>query len=429
MTNLNWLKKASTVIRSILILLCLVSSHFLLSQSSSTDFFNSVIKTTQDQFITIPSTDFELLNRFHIDELQFRTQTDEFDLERQEYTLRLRPGNFRIADHQKELIKAYEQKARLSNQENKEEQLISAYTIWTNHQIYKAELALKKNKVSLLNDKLKVYNKQLDLPNFNIIRYIETEDAVNNIEIDIQKLTWKIANQEQNIYPNKEMADDNSIDAILSIEDIITLVNKGEQVIYEDDLAKRLLALDQLIMQKEIAMENAETKQILDFVQVRYGGPHDDLFNEKVSVGVGINLPTKSRNKIKINELLLEQKDDEIQYQKDIEDQKVEATIAYEALIEELKLYQLILSQNENSILKNKTIKDRIESSAASSPIDLLDIKLLEHEKIERLFELEKDVFQAYLDWLEASGLMNALPLKNYLTKNLEPLSYDPDFW
>lgn len=416
------------MIKGLLIGVLIFLSPSVLAQNNSTAFLNRVIQSAQDQFKTLPSNQIEHLKKFHIDELQFRTQTDEFDFDRQEYTMRLRPGNFRMAAYQKELYEAYEKKARLSTEERKADGLFSAYELWMNHQLNLEELSLKKRKTSLLKDKIKVYNKQLDLSNFNIIRYIDTEDDLNRLEIDIKQLNWRIDNQARSIYGETKPYID--LDkTLISIEKIKTLINAGEELVDNQSLASKILDLDKLITQKEIDMENAETKQMLDFVQLRYGGPHDDPLREKVRLAVGINLPTKSRNKLKINELLLEQLENEYEFQADIERQKINGEIAKEILQEELALYQLVIEQNKSSILKNQTIMQRIESSSSTSPLELLDIKILALEKEERLFEIRKDLFDAYLEWLEASGRSTALPFKNYLDENLETLNYDPGFW
>ncbi len=36
------------------------------------------------------------------------------------------------------------------------------------------------------------------------------------------------------------------------------------------------------LIEREIALEKAEKWQLLDFLQVRYSGPHDELFEERV---------------------------------------------------------------------------------------------------------------------------------------------------
>ena len=427
--NQDWQTKIKKVIRLFFISFLFFSSFFIYAQESSSAYFNAVIKSTQEQFVKFPSLEGSHLKKFHLDRLQFRTETDEFEFNRQEYAIRVSPGNYRLADYQKDLFKAQQEKLTLLNERGKAAPLLTAYSIWLNFRINVIELSLKQKKISLLQDKLKVYNKQLDLPNFNVLRYIETEDALHNLELDVKELEVRIENQKKIIASQGNAGDSNTANDLISISSLMKVANNEAGLVNSDPLEKKILELDRMIIQKEIELENAESQQILDFLQLRYAGPHDDPFRERASISAGINLPTKSKNKLKINELLLEEQENDFEFQQEMEEQKYEVALALQELKEEFELFELVNTQNQNSILKNATIMERVEASSSTSPIDLLDIQLLAIEKEERLLNIKNDIYDAYLDWLEISGRSTSIPFINYLAEGLPTLTFDAAFW
>ncbi len=408
-------------------IVCSVSSKA--QEISSSQYFNTVIKNAEGDFVEFPSADFEFLKPFFIDELQFRTQTNEFELERQEYALRVRPGNFKLPKLQRELFNSYYQKSQLVQNQLKVDVLEHAYTLWLNLYLNKEELILSNAESRLLKDKVKVYKKQIDIPDFNILRLLNTEDDLHNTELQILTSKIKSNNQSGILAQELGLASIEVSSDLISIEKIKSILTNTNQQAVVNKFKESIRNLDQSIIQKEIALENAESQNILDFVQLRYSGPHDDVFKEKVSISVGINLPTKSRNKLKLNELKLDALKEDIDNQSDLKELQYESDIASQKVAELIEIYELIKNQNESSIIKNEVLMSRYETSASTSPLVLLDIKILRYDKDKRLYEAKKDIYEAYLDWLIASRKIFEMPFKNYFSESVETLDFSTDFW
>ena len=411
------------------ILFFFICSSFKAQEISSTQYFNKVIENIQENFAAFPSADFEYLKPFYIDEVQFRTQTDEFDFNRQQYTIRVRPGNFKLPKLQRELINSYYQKSQMVQSELKVDALESAYTIWLNLNLNKEETMFFDREAILLNDKAKVFKRQLDIPNFNILKLLNTEDDLHRTELDLLTAKIRIANQSGILSQELGTKDENISSQLISVEKIKSVLANSIQEAVVNKFNNKILELDQSIIEQEIALENAESQNILDFVQLRYSGPHDDFFREKVSLSVGINLPMKSRNKLKINELKLDAIKENVDVQSDNEELQYESDIARQKVFESIEIYELIKTQNESSIITNDVLMSRYETSASTSPLTLLDIQILRHKKDKRLYDAKKDVYETYLDWLVESRKIFEMPFKNYLSEAVESLEYDEGFW
>lgn len=412
------------------ILFVLIGSSTAVAQEiSSTQYFNKVIKNIEGNFTPFPSSDFEFLKPFYIEKVQFRTQTDEFELDRQEYAVRIRPGNFKLPKLQRDLFNSYYQKSQLTQSQLKIGAIEQAYELWLNLYFNQQELELGKIETSFLNDKVKVYKKQLDIPNFNILRILETEDDLHRTELEILDAKIRSGNQAGIIGQTLDISDVNVSSDLISIDKIKSIIAKSKTELVVNRFEENLLAIEQSIIEKEIALENAESQNILDFVQLQYRGPHDDFFKEKVSVSVGINLPTKSSNKLKINELKLDALKETMDVENDANEIHAEVDIAYQRIVERITTYELIKTQNENSIMTNEVLMARYETSASTSPLTLLDIQILRFRKDKRLYEAKKDIYEAYLEWLIISRKIFETPFKNYLSEDMKDLEYDGDFW
>ena len=62
---------------------------------------------------------------------------------------------------------------------------------------------------------------------------------------------------------------------LISIDGIAALLEQNE---WESNiLADAETAYEQEVLARELALEEAENKQVIDFMQLRYRGPHEDL--------------------------------------------------------------------------------------------------------------------------------------------------------
>ena len=92
---------------------------------------------------------------------------------------------------------------------------------------------------------------------------------------------------------------------MIKIEEIaksVTLLIDQKSSYIQDEQSR----LDQEILDTEIRLEKAEKNRIIDFLQVRYQGPREDLLQERLSVSLGIEIPSSGSRKTKIRELNIE---------------------------------------------------------------------------------------------------------------------------
>ena len=71
-------------------------------------------------------------------------------------------------------------------------------------------------------------------------------------------------------------------DEMLSVEQLLIRLTSDSTIQRDPRLAE--YHYERELIEREVALEKAEKRQILDFVQMRYNGPHDELLEERVQL-------------------------------------------------------------------------------------------------------------------------------------------------
>lgn len=351
-----------------------------------------------------------------LQDLQLRTETNDFILREQEYAVRIKLNSTRQKDAYQKLHEATIHEVEIEKQFSLKSGLEEKYKLLVDYQFIPFLIADQKELLQLLKQKQAVLRAEVSSLDFDLEGIVKTEEAIYEAELDVLTLT-----QKYDIVKSKiaAIADTDSI-----AMDFISL--KELQVIYptlKKNAFVNTLLYDRFQQEKErIAaeydIEEAEIGKILDFVQLRAGPRQTRVFREEFSIGVGLRVPLKGDKKLDLLELELEALNEEFGYK--VKQQGIEKrTSIYLEKIEQLFFrYNLIETQTENS--QAKYALDRYKQMSDISAIQILRLQEILLEKRIALQRIEYDIFETYLDWIRVSEVIVQSPLKNYLTPDLE---------
>jgi hypothetical protein len=169
--------------------------------------------------------------------------------------------------------------------------------------------------------------------------------------------------------------------------------------------------------QLEYDMEKAEANKILDFVQLKYTRREKLEVYRQLSLGLGLNIPTKSGARIKLNKTQLEIYNEQFKKQlieADLEEESAIYFAAFNALVKE---YELIQRQISNNRLEETF--EKYNAAEEIHPLTLLRIKesILENKRIVK--EIEKDACFIFIKILKIKGLVLQSPAIYYLSDDL----------
>lgn len=412
---------------SIVLLLLLGQSMFGQEAISLDDYFN-VLKSSNENRIRT-TADIASLPTW-IDDIEFRTQTDEFDFERQRYVLRVSPINKdrRIAEYQ--ILRAMKEEASLQYDDIFEAELKLAYTSAISMAFMNAHNQYQNELEKVLLDQITVMEKLTVLPNFKYEDLLDATNTKNKILLEKSILQAQIANINYQLAsvsqdPNSsglggtKKTFDFETNELINIDQIEMFVaSVSEDALVLRNPIVRATQLDQEILRREREAELAEDAQILDFVQVEYRGPNYLERADKWRFGAGIRFPVNKEKNFNVQKIKLEN---------DLENLDLEIeqrVLRHEIRSDRSDLLQLIADYRryeefvENELIDHKRITERYLTKEGTSPLLLLKIKEQEIENKIVLLEKQEEIYAAYIDFLEDSGMMMFKPFKNYISSN-----------
>lgn len=348
-----------------------------------------------------------------LQELEIRTETNDFLWKQQEYVLRVQPNTKRQRNAQRNHHQA------LMDLSKTEQELVLKKALFTRYEWIiewlKIEQSIKdKLELQLIyDDKLTIAKQSINNLNFDVTDFVKAEEDVLENQLKIKALEIK-KNQLLNTFQyltngkNSFVFDKNTMISINQIRNKMTVQSLDS--LNSLALERRKNKID--ILDKEAEIERSEIYNPINYAQVKAGG-NGENFREFVSFGVGIKLPLKGDKKMDLNELDLE---------------KFEASNEYIILKEKLVYEQQQLVTEMNQILVQKQflqkqldnsqtvfILERLLKTDDSNPVDILDLKEIIIKKEQKIKQFDFQMFTIYLEWLAVSNKMMERPLQNHL--------------
>ncbi len=333
-----------------------------------------------------------------IENLQFRTETRDFDENQQEYTLRFSPSGFKKRKALKGISDYIHQKPDFEQEDIYCDAVANLQTDWVALYLIQTNLDLLTEMQTVLKDRQQVYEKMLGAleVDFDDLVRLQTDKsdlaiASNDLQLEQQILLEK--------YGLKGAVLDFS--DLVRMKDIANLLE--EKSLIPNILADAQIVYEQELLARELTLEKAENKQLFDFMQVRYRGPHDDLLNEKLSIGLGFQFPNSGDKKLKIAELQLEQAELELEQKRKREEIETETTENQQFLSKLLQSYQFYEKTTTEERQELQNLSTQIAKQQGFDPLLLLDIEERHVETQLKLLRKREEVLFGYLQFLEES--------------------------
>ena len=403
--------------------LCLLLVYAFQSDTTSISTSDLLLTAFQDTEVGYQESQIDYINNNPlttplIDEVQFRTETRDFDPERQQYALRVSPNSF----GQKKYSKAYYRNMLVEFDTRWNEALNKAlrdrYLLLIDLIKTQRYLAAQQQQQLVLEDRITVLKKNSTAVGFNYQDLIDAENDYQKSLLDIIDLEQDEARYQQQgmemLGSSNPLAinDTGLVDVAFISRWLATLPTSADST--NINLTRNQNNLRQIEL--EYLEERAQSKNILDFVQAEYRNDEREGIIEDFRIGLGLNLPVTKSSQSKLNRLSLERLEQENDLQTYRTNLQRELDIGRSKLEVLIKKYEtvnafILSSDTENSLQKYLSIE-------GISPLTLLGVQesIIDNEL--RLYGLEKDIFQEYITLLDKMGLLVQRPLVDYFTIN-----------
>lgn len=382
-------------------------------QTTDTDFL-ATAKKSQTAAAQAEKLNF-LQNTDHslpfIQQLEFRTETHDFQIREQEFALRFTPNLPKQQRAQESYHQAFIRLIEADEQEILSENLEEKYRLLVDYQFIKNLIADKEALNNLYKKKTKVLRALTSSPDFNIIDFVENEDDIFKAENDILELQQK-QNKVNEVL--NEIVGTNQLDTdFISIAEVLLAIKSTEKSVFADE---NKLQLRQNLIQAEYEKERADIYNPIDFVQAKYGGRDDRFVREEFAIGLGIRLPFKGDKKIDLLELEYEQLERKLDYQTDRSEKEKDIKEQARRIENLIAQYQLFEAQTKDNQISYAL--EKLRKMPDASPLDIVRMEEIMLKKRTQINRLEFRIFQEYVEWLHLSEKTISLPLRNHLSKN-----------
>lgn len=355
-----------------------------------------------------------------VDEMEFRTETNDFRLKEQQYVLR---GRFHTKAQQRAHADFQQAKIELNTIEEQllmQELLRDRYDAIVKVSYFEKLLIAKTAQKVLLEDRMTVLKKSINLPKFDILDLIDSEDDLHEADRDILRLKSALTLAQQQIFRFSNQQGYLKTDdlQLIDIEEVMEVVRSlsTEPSTAHATLVKRNLNVN--LAMKEQAIRRTQEENTVDYFQAKIGGTDDNGFRQNFSVGMGITIPVRNRQQDNLDELEFEKIDESLKYEElkiQLQERMTQIRLEME---NQFELYQLLGQQLENS--QADEVLKQYQKIAGASPIAMLKLKGSQFKKELEQFSVQQNIYVLYVELLDASGKMMELPLRNYLMGSLE---------
>ena len=333
-----------------------------------------------------------------IDSYDLRTETDEYNYQQQEYTIRFNfssPGRARAqrAMYQQLLLQPPE-----DEQEATCDRTEDLYRDWVQLYLLQRERTTVDSLLLVLADRQRVAER------YAIALRGDPDDQLRLVtdRSDLQLARQRSERREGLLRSSYQLGSDS-----LDFTGFPTASSISEELAVASTTAgvpDLKTAYELSLIDREIALEQAEERQLLDFLQLRYRANPRREFREKFTIGIALRIRDGGDRKLKLRELYLEKEQLEREGSLGRQLQEAEQTVSAAALRTALETYaamDMILQEEERALGRlARTVAQREDID----PRFLLKVtaQRLERE-LDRLDALER-VLDTYLEWRGARG-------------------------
>jgi hypothetical protein len=362
--------------------------NFLKSSSSNTPFLNAI---------------------------ELRTRTNRYDINRQRYTVRLRPNGWGEGKIGKKVYDITLEYNESQHQLLYNDALKRRYLIMIDLLHNRALIDVERSLMVLYEDKINVLKKSVSNLDFDARDLIEAEDKVIGLQLDLINRENDIANIEDDIRRIIPVEGPITLDMkMMAGHGMITLMmDKLPEKPGEKNIHLKTARMSAELAREQYNLEKVENRRYVRYLEANYDMEEQNELERALSLEIGVTLPIVNPNRLDINR----RKMDSLREKRRYEYRKRDIA---EDMITTLRSLKRLLAQYD--VLNGKKETSKAESSLetymgveGADPLILLKFKESMLKTDIALEKINNRIYTKYIDLLDISGKLVEQPAKNYL--------------
>jgi len=353
----------------------------------------------------------------YLDELEFRTESNQLDTERQDYALRLKPANPWEVKRNNEYFQTYQETLQLDRQRELKKILKEHYKTIVEWIYLQEQKKLKEEELELSKTMIKILEAQHLSNFFDANEY--TGLKVDQIEmiVALEELSFEEDAQRIQIETSHPAACNQSIlwsvDGLISIDQILQSIQSEPVVSAFGEVAYR---------QKQIELAASEWKLEkssigVGFLQAQYQQYRIEQDRSPWSIGMGVTIPLFNPNKGNMTKRKLEMIEAEADLI-NVRDEQKAGTVLMKKKIQKLT-NRYFNMQSQLDSLNIDQFSSTLQEIKDSNPTAVVKLNSSLIKSRQMAVRLQKEIYLTYIEYLGYTELLQQLPLKNYLHPDL----------
>ncbi|PHI18859.1 hypothetical protein CEQ90_16040 [Lewinellaceae bacterium SD302] len=337
--------------------------------------------------------------------LEFRTETDEFEAGRQEYSMRLSVNGRRMREAQDRINEQRRADYQLRERELADERLTDYFSGLADWYYASENLRLLNTRDSILRDQQIVLDRMIAAgESTDVEDVLQLRRSIQRLELSRIRLEQRVSSLTEALSPSNDRLQLSTRNWI-SVGTMQRILNALDSINKNNIAADRQLS-DVRLAEMEVELEESEGKQLLDFLSLKYAGRNNLGLAREFSVGASFNIPLRSNNRINRNEAALELLDEQVRFERLLAETKRETTLRladFRANATEYFALESIVAEGQLEALLERYLRD-----GTAEPMELLEIKAYIIRQQIDLLELHEAVFSDFFGILRLQNLISA---------------------
>jgi outer membrane protein TolC len=351
---------------------------------------------------------------------EIRTQTKDFDINKQRYSLRLYPRGWGETELDQTIRTQTQALYGIEHRLTMQDVLLERYLLILDHLKLRRSLDLNKASRALLEDELTVVKRRASLEqNISIPEVLDIENKISENILKTAEIEDRLLSNEdkiKNLYGANLPININASELV----SINVVKNNLENLIKES--RQEFIRLEYLKAKAELAgkqyeLEKARRREYISYISIGYDSDHFDVAEKSFSLGVGVSLPIINDKSAETSKKYADFVNERIQSEQKASDIEggIRSTVA--SLSRLMQMYALL---EKKKLSEEKAIDtSSFLTPDGVDPLVFLKLKERANASQEKMDQVVYEIYENYALLLNRIGRLSA-EQPNMLTKAVE---------
>jgi len=358
------------------------------------------------------------------DRIELRTETDEFTLSQQSYSVRAYPNGLGTTKNGQKVFQTTLESTKSEHDLLLHQALKKRYLLVSDLLDSRKLLALKKNLLDLYADRVTVLKRKIHGLDFDVNDLIRAEDDCTGAQLELIDFENRIQTIEDEIrvYLPAAVSIEFDTGSLAGVDVIEKTMPQCKAVPGKDNVHLRNRNARLELARSRYELEKSENRKYISFLEAAYDSD-DRRHNsgEVFSVQLGFRLPFINSGRLDINRRKLAFLTEKRCYAEFKNMLSENIRVFAGRLHSLLRQYEVVLANKKLGGIES-SLKSYMRLEGAD-PLALLELKESILKRDISLANIQHEIFLNHIELLDVSGKLSEPPLKNYFSASLEPIT------